>query len=91
MTHVDGNALAGTLVDVLGIDSTDATGECSGCRHRSELARAHAYVTAMGVVARCEACHEVLAVVVRTPRDVIINLSGLAFVSIARSALPRDS
>ncbi len=91
MTHVDGNALAGTLVDVLGFDSTDAIGECAGCRHRSELARAYAFVTAMGVVARCEACRGVLAVVVRTSRDVIINLSGLAHVSIARSTLPKDS
>lgn len=91
MTHVDGNALAGTLVDVLGFDSTDAIGECAGCRHRSELARAHAFVTAMGVVARCEACRGELTVVVRTSRDVIINLSGLAHVSIARSTLPKDS
>ncbi|MFJ6677878.1 DUF6510 family protein [Microbacterium sp. NPDC091382] len=84
MTHVDGNALAGTLVDVLGFDSTDAIGECAGCRHRSELARAHAFVTAMGAIVRCEACQGVLAVVVRTPTDVHVSLSGLARVSIGR-------
>ncbi|WP_376716524.1 DUF6510 family protein [Microbacterium aquilitoris] len=84
MTHVDGNALAGMLADLFGFDSTGAIGECAGCRHRSELARAHAYVTAMGAVARCEACHGVLAVVVRTPTDMHVSLSGLARVSIAR-------
>ncbi|MFI8632890.1 DUF6510 family protein [Microbacterium sp. NPDC077663] len=91
MTHVDGNALAGTFADILGIEVTDAIGQCAGCRHRAALARAQAYATAMGAVVRCEACRGVLAVVVRTPRDVILNLSGLAFVSIARSALPEDS
>lgn len=84
MTHVDGNALAGIFADVLGIESTDAISQCRGCRHRAALARAHAYVTAMGAVARCEACNGVLAVIVRTPTDVHVNLSGLAHVSIAR-------
>ncbi len=84
MTHLDGNALAGTFADAFGIEFTDAIGQCAGCRHRAVLARAHAYVTEMGAVARCETCGRVLAVVVRTPTDVLVNLSGLAYVSLTR-------
>jgi len=84
MTHLDGNALAGTFADAFGIEFTDAIGQCGGCRHRAALARAHAYVTDMGAVARCEACNGVLAIIVRTPTDVHVSLSGLVHVSITR-------
>lgn len=84
MTHLDGNALAGTFADILGIDLTDASGRCAGCRHCAALAKAHAYMTGMGAVARCEQCNGILAIVVRTPTDVLINFSGLAYMSIAR-------
>ena len=34
MTHLDGNALAGTFADVLGIEITTAIGQCGSCHHR---------------------------------------------------------
>ena len=84
MTHLDGNALAGTFADILGIEITTAIGQCGSCHHRSELARAHAFLTAAGAVLRCERCQEVLAVIVRKPHEALLNLSGLAHVTIAR-------
>ncbi|MEW1834822.1 DUF6510 family protein [Microbacterium sp. NPDC079995] len=84
MTHLDGNALAGTFADALGSEFIDALGQCAGCRHRAVLARAHAYVTEMGAVARCEECNGVLAVIMQTETEVLVNLSGLANMSIAR-------
>lgn len=81
MTHLDGNALAGIFADAFGSDVTDAVGQCAGCRHRAELARAHAYLADMGAVVRCEACDGVLAVIVRSSREVRVSLSGVTLVS----------
>ncbi|GAB5901750.1 MULTISPECIES: DUF6510 family protein [Mycobacteriaceae] len=82
MTHLDGNALAGLFADTLGIEITAAIGRCRSCHLVFELARAHAFVTAIGSVLRCEHCQGVLAVIVQKPHEVLVNLSGLAHVSI---------
>ena len=50
MTHLDGNALAGTFADVLGIEITTAIGQCGSCHHRCELGQSHAFLTAAGAV-----------------------------------------
>ena len=84
MTHLDGNALAGLFADTLGIEITAAIGRCGSCHLTFELARAHAFVTAIGAVLRCEHCQGVLAVIVQKPHEVLVNLSGLAHVAIAR-------
>ncbi len=84
MTHLDGNALAGLFADTLGIEITAAIGRCGSCDHIFELACAHAFVTAMGAVLRCVHCQGMLAVIVQKPHEVIVNLSGLAHVAIAR-------
>ena len=84
MTHLDGNALAGLFADTLGIEITAAIGRCTSCHLEFELARAHAFVTAIGAVLRCEHCQGVLAVIVQKPHELLVNLSGLAHVAIAR-------
>ena len=78
MTHLAGNALAGLFADTLGIELTAAIGRCGICHRIFELARAHAFVTAIGAVLRCEHCQGMLAVIVQKPHDVLANLSGLA-------------
>jgi hypothetical protein len=84
MTHLDGNALAGLFDDTLGIELTAAIGRCGSCHRSFELARAHAFVTAIGAVLRCAHCQDVLAVIVQRPQDVLVNLSGLSHVIVAR-------
>jgi hypothetical protein len=54
MTHLDGNALAGLFADTLGIEITAAIGRCASCHQIFELARAHAFITAIGAVLRCD-------------------------------------
>lgn len=82
MTHLDGNALAGRFDDLLGVDITAAVGRCGGCGQTCELARARAFVTAMGTVLRCAECESVLAVLVDVRDEVVMNLSGLAYVTV---------
>ena len=84
MTHLDGNALAGLFADTLGIELTAAIGRCGSCHRISELASAHDFVAAIGAVLRCEHCQAMLAVIVQRPHDVLVNLSGLAYVTMAR-------
>ncbi len=61
MTHLDGNALAGLFADTVGIEITAAIGRCGSCHLVFELARANAFVTAIGAVLRCAHCQSVLA------------------------------
>ena len=84
MTHLDGNAVAGLFADTLGMEITASIGRCAGCQRVFELARAHAFVTAMGAVLRCAHCQDMLAVIVQKPHEVIVNLSGLKYVATAR-------
>ncbi|WP_207454313.1 DUF6510 family protein [Herbiconiux sp. SYSU D00978] len=75
--HLDGNVLAGALADVFAQDATAATGRCAGCGAVSELARAHVYTRAPGLVARCASCGYVLLTVVETPAGTRVSVSGL--------------
>ncbi|WP_114560711.1 DUF6510 family protein [Desertihabitans aurantiacus] len=87
MTHLDGNACAGTLADLFGEDVTLALGRCAGCGHHAVLAEVAAYVTAMGTVLRCAPCQAVLAVLVTTASERVVDLTGL---SPLRLAAPGD-
>lgn len=84
MTHVDGNALAGTFAQVLGIEITTVIGACQCCGETFNLARTRAFVSAMGSVLRCGNCDAVLAVVVEQPGESRVNLSGLAYITVPR-------
>jgi len=84
MTHVDGNALAGAFATTLGVEITATIGRCRGCGNSFNLARAHAFITAMGAVMRCSDCQAVLAVIVQNPREALVNLSGLAYITVPR-------
>ncbi|PYG02198.1 hypothetical protein SAMN05216184_101669 [Georgenia satyanarayanai] len=84
MNHLDGNALAGVFADTLGVEITTAIGQCGSCRRSFELARARASVTAMGAVMRCAGCDSTLAVIVDNGHERLVNLSGLAYIRVAR-------
>ncbi|PYY32689.1 hypothetical protein DEJ16_09465 [Curtobacterium sp. MCJR17_055] len=76
MTIVDGNALAGDLGEVLGVDATSARLRCSGCDTTGRLAVTRVYRTAMGSVARCRGCDTVLVTVVDAGAQHWVALPG---------------
>lgn len=80
MNHVDGNALAGPLAELLQLDMTTSTGRCTSCRQAELLARASVYVTAMGSVMRCRNCDSVLAVLVEIEGVQTLSLAGVSVV-----------
>ena len=74
---LDGNAIAGLLVDVFGAEMTTATGTCGSCGTSARLAEVAVYVHAPGTVARCRTCESIVTVLV-TIRDVTcVDLRGL--------------
>jgi hypothetical protein len=64
---LDGNAVAGVLVEVFGDDLTAAMGTCPDCGRRAELATCRAYTHAPGIVLRCSVCDGVPLRIARTP------------------------
>ena len=64
---LDGNAIAGTLVEVFGDDLTASTGTCPDCGNHAALATCRAYTHAPGIVLRCSVCDGVQLRVARMP------------------------
>ena len=78
MEALDGNAIAGQLLDVFGVELTTAIATCATCGEVGQVAEFVVYVRAPGTVARCRSCGSVL-LVVTTIRDVnCVDLGGLA-------------
>jgi Family of unknown function (DUF6510) len=77
-TGLDGNAIAGLLLEVFGADLTTATGECASCGARGPLAETEVYLRAPGTVVRCRTCSSVLMVLVTVQTTTCVDLLGLA-------------
>jgi hypothetical protein len=75
---LDGNAIAGLLVDVFGVELTTATGECASCGARAPLAETAVYLRAPGTVVRCRTCHSALMVLVSIRGTTCVDQRGLA-------------
>jgi hypothetical protein len=75
---LDGNAVAGLLVDVFGSEMTDAPSQCSHCGNDAAVGTLMAYVRAPGVVLRCRVCTKVVLRIVVTPRGTYVDASGVA-------------
>ena len=75
--RLDGNALAGELLELFGVEMTIATGVCAGCGAVEQVARLDVYVRAPGTVARCPHCEAVLMRIVRGRDRVWLDLAGL--------------
>jgi uncharacterized Zn finger protein len=78
MIPVDGNAIAGDLAEVFGVDLTAATTVCAACGTSSYVAESVVYMRGPGRVARCRACGDVHIVLV-TIRDITcVDLRGIS-------------
>jgi Family of unknown function (DUF6510) len=78
MIPLDGNAIAGDLVEVFGADLTTATGVCATCGASGFLAETVVYMRGPGRVARCRTCSAVLIVLVTIRGITCVDLGGLA-------------
>lgn len=78
MSGLDGNAIAGQLEAVFGVDVTAARCTCASCGASSYVAEAVVYLRAPGTVARCRGCGEPLIVLVTIRGMTGVDLGGLA-------------
>jgi ribosomal protein S27E len=78
----DGNALAGPLQSVLGVEVTTAVGRCTGCGRTAPMAEVRVFDHAPGVVARCPVCDQVLLRLVRGPGRAWLDLRGLTYLQL---------
>ena len=85
---LDGNAIAGELFELFGVEMTVATGVCGGCGAVDLVARLDVYVHAPGIVVRCPHCEAVLMRVVRGRDRVWLDLRGVRSLEI--SVPPRE-
>ena len=77
MEALDGNAIAGRMVEVFGAEMTTATGTCAGCGARRQVAELMVYVQAPGTVARCPTCKSVVMVLAEIRGITCVDLRGL--------------
>jgi uncharacterized Zn finger protein len=77
-TALDGNALAGDLVEIFGVELTAATGVCRACGASAPVAEAVVYMRGPGRVARCRACGAVLMVLVTIRGINCVDLRGIS-------------
>jgi Family of unknown function (DUF6510) len=78
MEALDGNAIAGLLVDVFGHEMTIATAVCAHCGAAGPVAELVVYVQAPGTVVRCRSCSSVVMVFVEVRGVTCVDLRGLA-------------
>ena len=78
MEALDGNAIGGLLLEVFGVEMTNAVGVCAHCGAAGELATLVVYLEAPGTVARCRSCGQVLAVIVDRRGIKCVDLRGVA-------------
>jgi hypothetical protein len=77
MIALDGNAIAGDLIEVLGVDLAAENCECASCGASGFLAEAVVYTRGPGRVARCRACGELLVVLVTIRGITCVDLRGI--------------
>jgi hypothetical protein len=78
--HVDGNAVAGLLVEIFGQEMTASRGQCGGCGRIDVLANVVVYRDAPGDVLRCPVCDSVLMVIVEVRTGYRVSFEWLRWV-----------
>ena len=85
--HLDGNAAAGPMTDLLAFDITSAIGTCTECRNDVVMAQAVVYSRGPGMVARCPDCEHPMFRVAASDDQVWLDMTGLSSLRVDRSAM----
>jgi uncharacterized protein DUF6510 len=83
---VDGNAVAGLLQEIFGLEMTANPAECANCGQVNALGALLAFTQAPGAVLRCPACEEVMLRIVETPDAIYLDARGAAQIRLRRGA-----
>ena len=77
MIALDGNAIAGDLLEIFGVELTRASFSCAACGAASVVAETVVYLRGPGRVVRCRACGGPLAVLVTIRGVNCVDLLGM--------------
>ena len=81
--RLDGNAAAGVLGEVFGVEMTTAIGTCAHCGAANAIGAVQVYAQAPGTILRCPACAGVLITIVHARERLHVDLSGTRRLEIA--------
>jgi hypothetical protein len=76
---LDANAVAGDLVELMGVDVTAFMARCAHCGNRDAMGSLRAWVHGPGVVLRCVICSEIVVRWVNGPSGPRLDLRGAAY------------
>jgi Family of unknown function (DUF6510) len=81
---LDGNAIAGQLLEIFGRDMTTAFAKCAGCASDTAMGALMAFTQGPGVVLRCPACQAAVARIVETPAALYLDARGATYVRLLK-------
>ena len=81
---LDGNAVAGLLEEIFGVDLTASPCACAHCGREGAVATLLTFTQAPGVVLRCPACENVVLRIVQTPDAFYLDARGTLFLRLER-------
>ena len=82
---LDGNAAAGMMLEIFGVEMTAAPTECAHCGNEAEMGALMAFNQAPGMVLRCTVCEQVVVRMVETPDAMYLDARGAMYLRIART------
>ncbi len=81
---LDGNAVAGTLREIFGLEMTASPTRCAHCGNEGQVGMLWAFVQSMGTVLRCPACGDVILRIVETPHAIYLDAQGTTYLRLER-------
>ena len=81
---LDGNAAAGALHEIFGLEMTVAPAECANCGNEAEVGGLTAFTQSPGIVLRCPACGEVMIRIVQTPEAIYFDARGAVYLKLSK-------
>jgi len=79
---LDGNAVAGKLEAIFGVEMTATSLICAQCSGTSMMGALRAFTQSPGIVLRCPTCECVMIRVVQTPQATLLDARGVMYVKI---------
>ncbi|MGE5250545.1 MAG: DUF6510 family protein [Bacteroidota bacterium] len=79
---LDGNAAAGALQEIFGVEMTAAPTECAHCGNQGEIGSLLAFTRGPGIVLCCSACEKVMIRIVQTPEGTYLDARGAVYLRI---------
>lgn len=82
---LDGNAAAGLLYEIFGVEMTASPTECANCGNEGEIGELLAFTQGPGIVLRCSACEHVVMRIVQNSEFIYLDVRGAVYLRLARS------